>query len=163
MKLDCGNYVCNDKYSFLTDKVLEQNNHYSRKEIEEKLQTPTGLQPILIDGNKSDTIGHTDAYLSFIDNYRAVIPTYPSFPFLKDDIDFIDRPEKKVKECGIEVIKMYGAFRFIAFRKGNQSILSLYNSKVNYWDNQDGKIKKIAVKSGFFLKNCSPDKNRTCI
>jgi hypothetical protein len=86
LNLDCGNYVCNDKFGFLTDKVLEQNKQYSQKEIEEKLENTTGLQPIIINGNKSDTIGHTDAYLSFLDNNRAVIPMYPSFPFLKEGI-----------------------------------------------------------------------------
>jgi agmatine/peptidylarginine deiminase len=107
LNLDCGNFVHNKKFCFLTDKVLEQNSNFTINEIEEKLEIASGLKPIIIKGNKSDSIGHTDAYLTFIDHNRAVMPSYPSFPFLKEDIEFIQRLEEKVLECGIEVIKMY--------------------------------------------------------
>lgn len=107
LKLDCGNFVCNEESIYLTDKVLEQNNTLSSKEIEIIVKDNTGLQPCFINGNKSDTIGHMDAYLSFLNNKTVLLSDYPSFPFLKDDIDFIKRLDNQLASKGIERITVY--------------------------------------------------------
>lgn len=107
LKIDGGNLICNDELVFITDKVLEQNENLTKKEIEKVIKDTIGLEPIIINGNKSDSIGHTDAYLNFIDRKKAVIASYPSFPFLKDDLDFISRLDKSLEIGGIERITLY--------------------------------------------------------
>jgi agmatine/peptidylarginine deiminase len=105
--LDGGNFVCNDQFVYMTDKVLEQNSIYSKREIDSIIKDLTGLIPITIEKNKCDVIGHTDAYLSFIDSNTAAIANYPSFPFLKDDIDFIKHLDEELRSVGIKRINLY--------------------------------------------------------
>ena len=105
--IDGGNMVCNEQAVYLTDKVYGDNGIYSNNEVDSIIRTFTGLEPIIIKNNKSDAIGHMDAYLSFIDNERAFIAEYPSFPFLKNDIDFIKLLDKEVASNGIERITLY--------------------------------------------------------
>lgn len=107
LKLDGGNFVCNDKFAFMTDKVLEENSILSQKEIEHIILESTGLIPKIVAKNRCDVIGHTDAYMSFLDNNRVLLSNYPSFPFLKDDIDFINELEEELKASGIKIIKFY--------------------------------------------------------
>lgn len=104
--LDGGNFINNGKYALMTNKILFDNGIFRQKEIEKIITDTTGLQPIFIERNKYDNIGHIDAYVSFIDNETVLIPNYPSFPFLKDDIDFINNLEKQLTALGLKIIKM---------------------------------------------------------
>lgn len=106
LTIDGGNFVLNDSLVFLTDKVLECNNYYSKSEIESIIKDSTGLTPVIVGNNKNDTVGHIDAYLSFLDNKRAFISSYPSFPFLSDDINFINELDANLKGNGIETINI---------------------------------------------------------
>jgi agmatine/peptidylarginine deiminase len=103
LNLDCGNFVCNERYVYITDKIFEQNENLFPKEIEIILKKATGLQPIFLTGNSSDNIGHTDAYLNFVDNDTALLSSYPTFPFLKDDLSFIKSLEQDLKTAGITI------------------------------------------------------------
>ena len=131
--IDGGNFICNDRYVFLTDKVYEINGIYSRNEIDKILYNSTGLEPILIPNNKSDAIGHMDAYISFIDNESAVIANYPSFPFLKDDIDFINHLDEELKANNVKRIKIYDRpIDEIAYCGCNNSKPCFYSARGNY-------------------------------
>ena len=101
--MDCGNFVCNGRYVYITDKILEQNENLFPKEIEIILKKATGLQPIFLTGNSSDNIGHTDAYLNFVDNDTALLSSYPTFPFLKDDLSFLKSLEQDLISAGITI------------------------------------------------------------
>ena len=105
--IDGGNFICNDHQAFLTDVIYEQNGYLSGKEICDIINCDLGLEPIIIDNNKNDAIGHIDAYLAFLDNKTALIPNYPSFPYLKDDIEFINLLDDFLKINGINRITMY--------------------------------------------------------
>ncbi len=135
LRLDGGNFVCNDEIAFITDKVLEQNDIYTENEILEIISKATDLKPLIVERNKCDVIGHTDAYLSFIDKKRVLLSNYPSFPFLKHDIDFINHLDEQLKAEGIERIKFYdrpideGA---ICFCKGKSSKPCFYSARGNY-------------------------------
>jgi agmatine/peptidylarginine deiminase len=107
LNLDCGNFVCNEQYAFLTDKILEQNATLFPKEIEIIIKKATGLQPIYLNGNNSDNIGHTDAYLNFVNNDTALLSSYPTFPFLKDDLSFIKSLEQDLKVAGVKIKTIY--------------------------------------------------------
>ena len=105
--IDGGNMVCNDKAVFITDKVYDDNEIYSHNEVDSIIRKFTGLEPIVIKNNKNDSIGHMDAYMAFIDNERAFIAEYPSFPFLKEDADFIRFLDGNIASNGIERITLY--------------------------------------------------------
>src|ERR1035438_10237820 len=62
LKFECGNFVCNEHFVYLTDKVLQDNNHLAPIHIKQIINVTTDLIPVFIKGNKSDTIGHTDGY-----------------------------------------------------------------------------------------------------
>jgi agmatine/peptidylarginine deiminase len=104
--LDGGNFVNNGKYAFITDRILEDNGIFTQKEIERVIEVQTGLQPIIIERNKCDNIGHIDAYISFLDKNTVAIPNYPSFPFLADDIEFVTQLEEHLRRLGLKVIKL---------------------------------------------------------
>ena len=107
LKFECGNFVCNNEYAFLTDKVLEQNKDIGEEHIQQIINSLTGLTPVFIKGNKYDTIGHTDGYMNFIDDDKILLARYPSFPFLSEDIDFINRLEEELINSGVEIITLY--------------------------------------------------------
>jgi agmatine/peptidylarginine deiminase len=107
LKFECGNFVCNDKYVFLSDKVLDQNKDIAEEHIKQIITALTGLIPVFIKGNKNDNIGHTDGYINFIDDNKVLLASYPSFPFLNEDIDFTYRLEEELKTAGIEIVTLY--------------------------------------------------------
>lgn len=76
LKFECGNFVFNDKYAFLTDKVLEQNEDIAEEHIRQIINSMTGLIPVIIKGNKYDTIEHTDGYINFIDDDKVLLAKY---------------------------------------------------------------------------------------
>ena len=69
--------------------MLEQNSIYSKKEIDNIIRDLTGFIPITIEKNKCD------------------VANYPSFPFLKDDIDFINHLDEELKSVSIKRITLF--------------------------------------------------------
>lgn len=138
LKLDGGNFICNNDLVFITDKILEQNGIYSQKEISINLIESLSLRPIIIERNKCDVIGHTDAYINFIDEKRALISSYPPFPFLKDDIDFLNHLDEKLKAEGIERITFYdrpideGAHCLCKRKSGKPCFYSARGNYINF-------------------------------
>ena len=105
--IDGGNFSNNDKTVFLTNKILDDNRELSKSEIINILKDFTSLQPEIIERCENDSIGHTDGFLNFISNNKVLLANYPSLPFLKEDIQFIYRVRKKLKEEKLEVIELY--------------------------------------------------------
>jgi agmatine/peptidylarginine deiminase len=105
--IDGGNFSNNDKTVFLTNKILDDNRELSKSEIINILKDFTSLQPEIIERCENDSIGHTDGFLNFISNNKVLLSNYPSLPFLKEDIQFIYRVRKKLKEEKLEVIELY--------------------------------------------------------
>jgi len=105
--VDGGNFSNNDKTVFLTNKILDDNRELSKSEIINILKDFTSLQPEIIERCENDSIGHTDGFLNFISNNKVLISNYPSLSFLKEDIQFIYRVRKKLKEEKLEVIELY--------------------------------------------------------
>jgi agmatine/peptidylarginine deiminase len=105
--IDGGNFSNNDKTVFLTNKILDDNKELSKSEITNILKDFTGLRPEIIERCENDSIGHTDGFLNFISNNKVLLSNYPSLSFLKEDIQFIYRVRKKLKEEKLEVIELY--------------------------------------------------------
>jgi agmatine/peptidylarginine deiminase len=105
--LDGGNLVHNEATGFLTDKILEDNNELSKSEIIHILEDFTGLQVQIIPRTKDDTIGHTDAYLSFLSQNKICLSNYPSLTFLKNDVEFLYSLRKNLETEKLEIIELY--------------------------------------------------------
>ena len=50
LKFECGNFVCNDKYAFLTDKVVEQNKEIAPEHIKQIINSLAGLTQYSLKG-----------------------------------------------------------------------------------------------------------------
>jgi agmatine/peptidylarginine deiminase len=107
LALDCGNFSNNNRVVFITNKVLEDNREWSRFEICQILHDVTGLKVQILKRSKTDTIGHTDGFLQFISDDKVMLANYPSFPFLKADIDFIYEARKRIEKENIGIIDFY--------------------------------------------------------
>lgn len=71
------------------------------------LQDFTSLRPEIIERSKTDTIGHTDGFISFLSEKQVLLSNYPSLPFLKADIEFIYEVRKRLEDEKLEVIDFY--------------------------------------------------------
>lgn len=105
--MDGGNFSNNNSTVFLTNKILEDNRELSKSEIIHILQGFTSLRPEIIERSKTDTIGHTDGFISFLSENKVLLSNYPSLPFLKSDIDFIYDVRKRLEDEKFEVIDFY--------------------------------------------------------
>lgn len=105
--MDGGNFVNNDKFAIITEKIFTDNAIRTKSEIRNIIYLNTGLEPIFIEKNKCDSIGHSDAYISFLNKDTVVVPSYPSFPFLKDDIDFVNHFTEKLKVLDLNIVTIY--------------------------------------------------------
>lgn len=106
LKLDGGNFVNNSKIVLLTDKVLLDNRELSKSEIVTIVKDFTGLQAIILPKSKNDSVGHLDSCIAFLGEHKACISNYPSFPFLKEDIDLLYRIRVTLQEEKIEVVEL---------------------------------------------------------
>ena len=107
LTLDGGNFVNNNDVAFITDKILDDNAELSKTEIIKILNDFTGLRPEIIKRSKSDIIGHTDGFMTFVSNDKVLLSNYPSLPFLKEDIDFVFDMRKRLQDERLEVIEFY--------------------------------------------------------
>ena len=136
--IDGGNLVLSDTHVYLTDKVYENNCHLSNKEIDYILLQNTGLKPVVVENNKADSIGHMDAYLAFLDKDTAIIPSYPSFPFLKDDLDFLKLLDEELKVNDYKRVTLYerpideGARCGCSNHKGKPCFYSARGNYINF-------------------------------
>lgn len=106
LKLDGGNFVNNGTIAFLTDKVLTDNRELSKSEILKIIKDFTGLQAIILPRSINDNVGHLDSLLAFISKNKACISSYPSLPFLKQDIEVLYKIRGILEEEKIEVFEI---------------------------------------------------------
>ena len=104
--LDGGNMVTNGEIGFITDKI-KRDNPEVKNYIEKILYDYLGIKAVIIEGSKSDILGHSDGYLSFLSKNKICVSSYPEIGFLKDDIENLKGIEREVKNQGIEVIKIH--------------------------------------------------------
>lgn len=71
--MDGGNFSNNSTTVFLTNKILEDNRELSKSEIANMLQDFTSLRPEIIEKSKTDTIGHTDGFISFLSEKQVLL------------------------------------------------------------------------------------------
>ena len=134
LRFEGGNFVSNDKYAFITDKILDDNGLKSENQIKNIIQEAIGLIPIFIRSNRNDAIGHTDGYINFIDNNRVLIANYPSFPFVKDDIDFLNELDSELAAVGVNRITFYDrpVSEIAVDNNTNPNSKPIYSARGNY-------------------------------
>ena len=65
IKLDGGNLIANENSAFIAEKCLSDNNKYPEKEISAIIYE-VGAVRVFIPLNLGDVVGHSDGYLSFL-------------------------------------------------------------------------------------------------
>lgn len=75
--LDGGNVVHRNNMAILCDKIFKENPKYSRKELKSKLRKFLKVdQLILVPQQPSDSIGHADGMVRFLDDSTVIINDY---------------------------------------------------------------------------------------
>ncbi len=103
---DIGNIVSNHQYAIITNKLLEDNPKFELATIENIIKDYLELNPIFINKQPNDVIGHTDGFLSFIDDKNILISDYPSFSFMKEDKLYLKDVQKVLYANNLNFIKM---------------------------------------------------------
>ena len=72
--VDGGNVVCSNKKVILCDKIFEENNHFSEKEVIQKLEKLLRTDSIyFVPQDPGDIIGHADGMLRFVSDDLLLI------------------------------------------------------------------------------------------
>lgn len=106
LKLDGGNFVANQNFAFISDKVTADNN-LSEKEIIGLISEKLGVVPIIVPVNKGDVLGHTDGYLTFIDNETVGISEYPKMEIFKEDNEYSKKLESICRDLNFRTEAIY--------------------------------------------------------
>lgn len=102
---DGGNLISNEKYGLMTSKVIEDNPTFSKYYIEQIIKDYLQLEPIIMERQREDVIGHIDGYASFLNNNLG-ISIYPNMSFLKEDNIYLEQLVGKANEIGIETFRI---------------------------------------------------------
>src|SRR4030042_6515145 len=82
---DCGNLVSNGEIGFITDQVLADNKkNYDEAQVKEIISSHLKIEPILVPTHPDDGFGHSDAYMSFVNQSTLAISKYPENANKKD-------------------------------------------------------------------------------
>ncbi|WP_159729946.1 agmatine deiminase family protein [Sphingobacterium sp. 18053] len=104
---DGGNLINNDRYGFMTSKIIEDNPSFSKFYIEHMIEDYLGIKSIVIPRQKEDAIGHIDGFASFVNDRRLAVSLYPNMPFLKDDNIYLDGILSIANDVGLETMRIH--------------------------------------------------------
>ncbi len=90
----------------ITNKLLEDNPKFELATIENIIIDCLELTPIFIDKQPNDVNGHTDGFLSFIDDKDILISDYHNLSFLKQDKLYLEDVQKSLRDVNLNYIKM---------------------------------------------------------
>lgn len=77
--LDGGNIVsCGDKV-IMTDKILQENQHYDKHKLMDKLESLIEAELVLIPWDVWEEYGHSDGMVRFIKDGRVLLNNYSDF------------------------------------------------------------------------------------
>jgi agmatine/peptidylarginine deiminase len=102
IKIDGRNFIANNRFAFITEKVL-QNNELSEKEIVAIIKDKMGVTPILVPVNKGDVVGHTDGYMGFLEDDILGLSEYPKLDCLKEDVKYLDRLKNICSDLNLRI------------------------------------------------------------
>jgi len=105
--MDGGNLVTNGEIGIITNKIFRDNNDKSKEEVIEILKEYLGIRPIIIETSKYDMLGHSDGFVSFLNEKEICLAQYPETKLLKNDIEILSAIERTLQEEGLEVINIY--------------------------------------------------------
>jgi agmatine/peptidylarginine deiminase len=87
---DCGNLVTNGEIGFITDQLLVDNKKsFDENQIKEIIRSHLNIEPVFIPTHPDDDFGHSDAFLSFLNQNTIVISKYPE-EANKKDLKYLD-------------------------------------------------------------------------
>jgi agmatine/peptidylarginine deiminase len=105
--LDGGNLISNGDIGILTDKVLNDNNRFDNEQIRTIIREYLGIESVFMELSKNDLLGHSDGYVSFLNENVLLVSEYPNKEFLIDDINCVNKfiDQTVIKELMIKRIK----------------------------------------------------------
>lgn len=129
---DGGNLVTNGKVGFITDKILRDNRLYSQDKIEAIIKEYTGLEPIIIPTSEYDKLGHSDGFVSFLNENTVCLASYPFEDAQLSDSIYVERLEKVLNEKCFRVVRSIEA---IVNEKSRNDKDFIYSAKGCYVNN----------------------------
>jgi agmatine/peptidylarginine deiminase len=106
LKFDGGNFVANQNFAFITEKILSDNK-LTQNEVVAIVNDALGVIPIIVPLNKGDILGHTDGYLSFLDDNIICITEYPKMEIFKDDNEYSNALGSICRDLNFRTITLY--------------------------------------------------------
>lgn len=75
---DGGNIIKGDNLIIVTEKILIENSHRTREEVEDTLKAELGVEKVIIIPNEpGDFIGHSDGMVRIVNDNHVVLNDYP--------------------------------------------------------------------------------------
>jgi agmatine/peptidylarginine deiminase len=104
---DGGNITANSTLAFITSKVVEDNPDFTTNQIKTIISDSLEIEPNIIQRNRYDVIGHTDGFMTFINDYKIAISSYPNLPFLREDNEYLKYIEGLCKNANLQVERLF--------------------------------------------------------
>lgn len=122
--LDGGNLITNGDIGIITDKCIRDNTDKSIAVINSTINDFLHIEAVFVETSKNDLLGHSDGYVSFLDNKTLVVSEYPNIPFLAADTTCVNKILDKF-ESKYDIVRVQD--RPIA-----EKVQSGYNTKTDY-------------------------------
>jgi agmatine/peptidylarginine deiminase len=123
--MDGGNLITNGDIGIITDKCIRDNTDKSIEEINSIIYDYLGIEPVFIETSKSDLLGHSDGYVSFVNKQNILVSSYPEKIFLEHDKKCVEKIIDKIKIKNININR-------IKDRPIEEKAQSIYNSNNDF-------------------------------
>jgi agmatine/peptidylarginine deiminase len=101
---DGGNMVTNGEYAFISEQlVLDNTKKYSQLEIEALIYQRLRVKAIWVKLPKADKLAHTDGYLTFISQTKALVSLFPPDWDGSEDEQCVTALTRQVQALGLNV------------------------------------------------------------
>lgn len=100
--LDGGNVVSSNQKVILCDKILRENNHYTKEQLLSKLRRTFHLEKVfLVPQQPGDFIGHADGMVRFIDENTVLVNDYS-----KEKSSYRSAFKVAIQNAGLSVVQL---------------------------------------------------------
>lgn len=101
---DGGNFSSNERYAFVTNKVIEDSPDV---DVAKLVKDKFNLKLILLPLNKYDPLGHTDVFFQFISPNEVLLSKVPNLKSFEYDSEYLEVLKEVFNQYGINVTHMY--------------------------------------------------------
>ena len=98
--------IANENSAFIAEKCLSDNNKYPEKEISAIIYE-VGAVRVFIPLNLGDVVGHSDGYLSFLQEDTICVIEYAKTEIFKTAAEYANRLSSVCKDFNFGTIPIY--------------------------------------------------------